>query len=70
MKNQDTIMSQLAVLERKYAEDHDRIIEQQKAIEHLDERMDTYDKYLYMVISVVIAQIFVVVSQVILPKLL
>lgn len=66
--NQQQLLQKLEKIETQFQKDHERIIQHEAHLNQLDTKFEKYDKYLFMIISTVIAQIFVLITQ-LLPHL-
>lgn len=62
-ENQHELLNKLEAIEKQFQSDHERIIQHEAHLKQLDSKFEKYDKYLFMVISTVIAQIFVLITQ-------
>jgi hypothetical protein len=62
-KNQQQLLAKLEKIETQFQKDHEHIIQQEAHLKQLDTKFERYDKYLFMIISTVIAQIFVLITQ-------
>lgn len=62
-KNQQQLLAKLEKIETQFQKDHEQIIQQEAHLKQLDTKFERYDKYLFMIISTVIAQIFVLITQ-------
>ncbi|RAP45781.1 MAG: hypothetical protein BZ134_00215 [Methanosphaera sp. SHI1033] len=64
-ENQKQLITKLERIETQFQKDHERIIQHEAHLQQLDTKLEKYDKYLFMIISTVIAQIFVLITQLI-----
>lgn len=62
-KNQQQLLAKLEKIETQFQKDHEHIIQHEVHLKQLDTKFERYDKYLFMIISTVIAQIFVLITQ-------
>ena len=65
--NQQQLLAKLEKIGTQFQKDHEHIIQHEAHLKQLDIKFEKYDKYLFMIISTVIAQIFVLVTQLLLP---